>query len=197
MLGKGAKERLIPFGEVAALWLQRYLEAARPRCWLAETAMTCSSRSGNPPSTAMTRAMFWLGGAPLCDCCWYWAASVAARCMPLQRIYQSWCRPACRAAAAGACRHIHHDLPISPVNAWLPDTHSTTPRVNAGWALGNGSAQASACRCAQLIWLLLSPKVLADSAKRASSPVSQSQGQCQEQCQRTCPVGQSLIDRVR
>ena len=30
VLGKGAKERLIPFGEVAALWLQRYLEAARP-----------------------------------------------------------------------------------------------------------------------------------------------------------------------
>jgi integrase/recombinase XerD len=31
VLGKGSKERLVPFGEEAALWLKRYLTDARPR----------------------------------------------------------------------------------------------------------------------------------------------------------------------
>ncbi|MFO1261805.1 MAG: site-specific tyrosine recombinase XerD [Rhodoferax sp.] len=61
VLGKGAKERLIPFGEVAALWLQRYLEAARPELLAGRSSddLFVTVR-GAHPGTAMTRAMFWL-----------------------------------------------------------------------------------------------------------------------------------------
>lgn len=61
VLGKGAKERLIPFGEVAALWLQRYLETARPELLAGRSSddLFVTVR-GAHPGTAMTRAMFWL-----------------------------------------------------------------------------------------------------------------------------------------
>ncbi len=61
VFGKGAKERLIPFGEVAAHWLRQYLSQVRP-------AMTAQrptddlfvTNRGVKPGTAMSRVMFWM-----------------------------------------------------------------------------------------------------------------------------------------
>ncbi len=61
VFGKGAKERLIPFGEVAAQWLEQYLTQVRP-------AMTAGrptddlfvTNRGIKPGTAMSRVMFWM-----------------------------------------------------------------------------------------------------------------------------------------
>jgi integrase/recombinase XerD len=61
VFGKGAKERLIPFGEVAAHWLKQYLSQVRP-------AMTAQrptddlfvTNRGVKPGTAMSRVMFWM-----------------------------------------------------------------------------------------------------------------------------------------
>lgn len=57
VLGKGAKERLVPFGEVAREWLERYLADSRPQILdgqqtndLFVTARGCR----------MTRVMFWI-----------------------------------------------------------------------------------------------------------------------------------------
>jgi integrase/recombinase XerD len=61
VLGKGNKERLVPFGEVASLWLKRYL--AQPRAELlaghASEALFVTQR-GSTPGTAMSRVMFWM-----------------------------------------------------------------------------------------------------------------------------------------
>lgn len=56
VLGKGAKERLVPLGEVAADWLQRYLREARPALLAgrASDALFVTARGG-----AMTRQAFW------------------------------------------------------------------------------------------------------------------------------------------
>lgn len=64
VVGKGDRERVIPFGEEAALWLQRYLTIARPlfcRGWspcrpesLCPSAVFLSNRA-----VAMTRQTFW------------------------------------------------------------------------------------------------------------------------------------------
>ncbi|QEL66156.1 tyrosine recombinase XerD [Oryzomicrobium terrae] len=56
VLGKGAKERLVPLGEIALEWLQRYLAEARPGLM--------GQRSGDDlfvtaRGAAMTRQMFW------------------------------------------------------------------------------------------------------------------------------------------
>jgi integrase/recombinase XerD len=61
VFGKGAKERLVPFGEVAAHWLEQYLTQVRP-------AMTAGrptddlfvTNRGMKPGTAMSRVMFWM-----------------------------------------------------------------------------------------------------------------------------------------
>ncbi len=61
VFGKGAKERLIPFGEVAAHWVRQYLSQVRP-------AMTAQrptddlfvTNRGVKPGTAMSRVMFWM-----------------------------------------------------------------------------------------------------------------------------------------
>ena len=57
VLGKGAKERLVPFGEVARQWLRRYLAESRP-------AILGGQQSGDLFVTArgsgMTRVMFWV-----------------------------------------------------------------------------------------------------------------------------------------
>ena len=57
VLGKGSKERLVPFGEVARDWLQRYLAEARP-------AILAGQQTEDLFVTArgqgMTRAMFWV-----------------------------------------------------------------------------------------------------------------------------------------
>lgn len=60
VLGKGAKERLVPFGEVAQDWLERYLQSARPAL-LGERQSDdlFVTTSGARPGTAMTRVMFW------------------------------------------------------------------------------------------------------------------------------------------
>jgi integrase/recombinase XerD len=54
--GKGDKERLVPFGEEAHRWLQRYLGAARGEILdgQASDALFVTARGG-----AMTRQMFW------------------------------------------------------------------------------------------------------------------------------------------
>jgi integrase/recombinase XerD len=54
--GKGSKERLVPFGEEALSWLQRYLAEARAAILngQASDALFVTARGG-----AMTRQMFW------------------------------------------------------------------------------------------------------------------------------------------
>lgn len=56
VIGKGSKERLVPLGQVAASWLQRYLDSARTKLLHDATAdaVFVTSRGG-----AMTRQMFW------------------------------------------------------------------------------------------------------------------------------------------
>ena len=54
--GKGEKERLVPVGEVALDWVQRYLASARPALLLGRRsdALFVSNRGG-----ALTRQTFW------------------------------------------------------------------------------------------------------------------------------------------
>jgi integrase/recombinase XerD len=56
VLGKGARERLVPFGAEAQAWLQRYLGEARPAilCGQASEALFVTRRGAG-----MTRQMFW------------------------------------------------------------------------------------------------------------------------------------------
>ena len=57
IVGKGSKERLVPMGEEAIAWLQRYLSDARPELLkknLAQDAVFPSTRG-----VAMTRQTFW------------------------------------------------------------------------------------------------------------------------------------------
>ncbi len=57
VLGKGSKERLVPFGEVARHWLERYLAEARGELLGArQTADLFVTRRGS----GMTRVMFWM-----------------------------------------------------------------------------------------------------------------------------------------
>lgn len=61
VLGKGAKERLVPFGEVAALWLRRYLGSARAELLGGKQSddLFVTVR-GTGAGSAMTRVMFWM-----------------------------------------------------------------------------------------------------------------------------------------
>ena len=54
--GKGSKTRLVPFGEVARAWIERYLKDARPLILNGkiDDALFVTARGG-----AMTRQMFW------------------------------------------------------------------------------------------------------------------------------------------
>lgn len=56
VMGKGAKERLVPLGEEALLWIGRYLDGARPDLLAGRTAdaMFVTARG-----EAMTRQSFW------------------------------------------------------------------------------------------------------------------------------------------
>ncbi|MDG0995791.1 MAG: site-specific tyrosine recombinase XerD [Gammaproteobacteria bacterium] len=57
VLGKGSKERLIPFGDEAAVWIERYLQEARSELLKGSTespALFVSNRK-----SAMTRQAFW------------------------------------------------------------------------------------------------------------------------------------------
>ncbi|HCU65026.1 MAG TPA: site-specific tyrosine recombinase XerD [Rheinheimera sp.] len=55
VLGKGSKERLVPIGEVAAEWLQRYLQQGRALLLQQQSDVLFPSNRG----TQMTRQTFW------------------------------------------------------------------------------------------------------------------------------------------
>ena len=58
--GKGNKERLVPFGDVAYDWLQRYLEEGRPALLgMKQNDAVFVTARGAHAGEAMTRAMFW------------------------------------------------------------------------------------------------------------------------------------------
>jgi len=60
IMGKGSKERLVPFGEEAREWLQRYLSRARPALLgQRQTEDLFVTSSGPKPGTGMSRVMFW------------------------------------------------------------------------------------------------------------------------------------------
>ena len=60
VFGKGNKERLVPFGEVASLWLKRYLADARPELLgPRQTVALFVTTSGINAGTGMSRVMFW------------------------------------------------------------------------------------------------------------------------------------------
>jgi integrase/recombinase XerD len=56
VLGKGAKERLVPLGEEALAWIEQYLRAVRPRLLAGRStdALFVTARA-----SAMTRQAFW------------------------------------------------------------------------------------------------------------------------------------------
>ncbi len=61
VFGKGNKERLVPFGEVAAGWLQRYLQEARPALLAGkQTDDLFVTLRGTRAGEAMSRVMFWM-----------------------------------------------------------------------------------------------------------------------------------------
>jgi integrase/recombinase XerD len=56
VIGKGNKERLVPLGEEAAIWLDRYIRDARPQLFRGPPGSTLfPGRSGRP----LTRQAFW------------------------------------------------------------------------------------------------------------------------------------------
>jgi integrase/recombinase XerD len=61
VFGKGNKERLLPFGEVASAWLQRYLQEARPALLgRKQTDDLFVTHRGSRAGEAMSRVMFWM-----------------------------------------------------------------------------------------------------------------------------------------
>jgi integrase/recombinase XerD len=60
IMGKGSKERLVPFGDEARQWLQRYMAEARPALLgQRQTEDLFITSSGPKPGTGMSRIMFW------------------------------------------------------------------------------------------------------------------------------------------
>jgi len=61
VLGKGSKERLVPFGEVAAQWLRQYLSGPRQELLAGKQTqdLFVTVRGANAGS-AMSRVMFWM-----------------------------------------------------------------------------------------------------------------------------------------
>jgi integrase/recombinase XerD len=61
VMGKGSKERLVPFGEVASQWLGRYLGAQRVELMAGkQTDDLFVTARGATPGSAMSRVMFWM-----------------------------------------------------------------------------------------------------------------------------------------
>jgi integrase/recombinase XerD len=61
VFGKGSKERLVPFGEVASVWLARYLGQARIELLAGhQSEALFVTQRGSKPGTAMSRVMFWM-----------------------------------------------------------------------------------------------------------------------------------------
>jgi integrase/recombinase XerD len=60
VMGKGSKERLVPYGQIAGEWLARYLREARPDLLQGRHSdalfVTCA---GPKAGTGMSRVMFW------------------------------------------------------------------------------------------------------------------------------------------
>jgi integrase/recombinase XerD len=59
VMGKGSKERLVPFGEAAGDWLQRYMPLRQQLLGSRQTQDLFITSSGPKPGTAMSRVMFW------------------------------------------------------------------------------------------------------------------------------------------
>jgi integrase/recombinase XerD len=60
IMGKGSKERLVPFGQEAQVWLEKYMQSARPAILGGrQTEDLFVSSSGPKPGTALSRVMFW------------------------------------------------------------------------------------------------------------------------------------------
>ena len=61
VMGKGSKERLVPFGEVASQWLGRYLGAPRAELLAGkQTNDLFITARGPTAGSAMSRVMFWM-----------------------------------------------------------------------------------------------------------------------------------------
>jgi integrase/recombinase XerD len=61
VLGKGSKERLVPYGEVAAQWLRQYLASARQELLAGkQTQDLFVTVRGPTAGSAMSRVMFWM-----------------------------------------------------------------------------------------------------------------------------------------
>ncbi|WP_296447392.1 site-specific tyrosine recombinase XerD [Rhodoferax sp. UBA5149] len=61
VFGKGNKERLVPFGEVASVWITQYLSGARPSLLAGkQTEDLFVTHRGAKAGTAMSRVMFWM-----------------------------------------------------------------------------------------------------------------------------------------
>ena len=61
ILGKGNKERLVPFGEVAGSWLRQYLGGARAELLAGkQTEDLFVTVRGQKAGSAMSRVMFWM-----------------------------------------------------------------------------------------------------------------------------------------
>ena len=61
VIGKGNKERLIPFGEVASKWLKQYLAQIRPAMTAGKpTDDLFVTNRGSKIGTSMSRVMFWM-----------------------------------------------------------------------------------------------------------------------------------------
>jgi integrase/recombinase XerD len=61
VMGKGSKERLVPFGEVASQWLGRYLGAPRVELLAGkQTDDLFITARGATAGSAMSRVMFWM-----------------------------------------------------------------------------------------------------------------------------------------
>ena len=60
ILGKGSKERLVPFGQEAGVWLERYLAQSRPvLLGPRQSEALFVTAAGPKPGTGMSRVMFW------------------------------------------------------------------------------------------------------------------------------------------
>nr|WP_295781366.1 site-specific tyrosine recombinase XerD [Rhodoferax sp.] len=61
VMGKGSKERLVPFGQIASQWLRQYMGAPRTELLAGkQTEDLFITVRGATPGTAMSRVMFWM-----------------------------------------------------------------------------------------------------------------------------------------